>query len=165
MFFLVPIIFTHFSHHFQPKDATDAAVWHARPGATDATARAAETTRGLSNLRQGPWQGLGIPKVCWWGWNNMNIYEDGRFLDDLEKHDFGGWILGTLPMIQHDSSKRNGIEDDMWNCEQSLIWHDLADLGNRNHDLLNSWKAYLHLVGGLEHFLFSHILGIIIPID
>ena len=24
---------------------------------------------------------------------------------------------------------------------------------------------YIYLVGGLEHFLFSHILGIIIPID
>ena len=25
--------------------------------------------------------------------------------------------------------------------------------------------VYEYLVGGLEHFLFSHILGIIIPID
>ena len=26
-------------------------------------------------------------------------------------------------------------------------------------------QIYADLVGGLEHFLFSHILGIIIPID
>ena len=26
-------------------------------------------------------------------------------------------------------------------------------------------KSQLHLVGGLEHFLFFHMLGIIIPID
>ena len=25
--------------------------------------------------------------------------------------------------------------------------------------------AYQHLVGGLEHFLFFHIVGIVIPID
>ena len=34
-------------------------------------------------------------------------------------------------------------------------------------DQLNSniLKQYSDLVGGLDHFLFSHILGIIIPID
>ena len=34
-------------------------------------------------------------------------------------------------------------------------------------DFLSSWMIFFipKLVGGLEHFLFSHILGIIIPID
>ena len=37
--------------------------------------------------------------------------------------------------------------------EQYVSWSSKLDLINFN------------LVGGLEHFLFSHILGIIIPID
>ena len=32
------------------------------------------------------------------------------------------------------------------------------------NDLLVA-RVWLKLIGGLEHFLFSHILGIIIPID
>ena len=34
--------------------------------------------------------------------------------------------------------------------------------GSTSHDF---WGVHPSLVGGLEHFLFSHILGIIIPID
>ena len=30
---------------------------------------------------------------------------------------------------------------------------------------MNPLMGYLRLVGGLEHFLFFHILGIIIPAD
>ena len=36
--------------------------------------------------------------------------------------------------------------------------------GNYHRNMWVSWNLQL-LVGGLEHFLFSHILGIIIPID
>ena len=32
-------------------------------------------------------------------------------------------------------------------------------------DTFHSFSMFFLLVGGLEHFLFSHILGIIIPID
>ena len=43
---------------------------------------------------------------------------------------------------------------------QSLAPHLGDGAGSVSHVANNNW-----LVGGLEHFLFSHILGITIPID
>ena len=48
-----------------------------------------------------------------------------------------------------------------WTLE--MVWGGLRQFPHQ----VSRKKAlhFLHLVGGLEHFLFSHILGIIIPID
>ena len=46
---------------------------------------------------------------------------------------------------------------------------DMADAvgvfeaATREYTQVDTWRN--NLVGGLEHFLFSHILGIVIPID
>ena len=48
--------------------------------------------------------------------------------------------------------------DDAWILMSSRMLRILICLG------LRMWNRY-YLVGGLDHFLFFHIVGIIIPID
>ena len=40
-----------------------------------------------------------------------------------------------------------------------------ASIGTKNHPNVGKYTIHEYLVGDLEHFLFSHIFGIIIPVD
>ena len=70
---------------------------------------------------------------------------------------FTSVFISSLPML--GSADR---EHTQWN--QILIWFS-------HQNQMSQWNPHyeiimrLYLVGGLEHFLFSHILGIIISID
>ena len=48
-----------------------------------------------------------------------------------------------------------------WGCVREFGWGSKQHLPGTLNGVYNNYQ----LVGGLEHFLFSHILGIIIPID
>ena len=50
--------------------------------------------------------------------------------------------------------------DHRWQCWHTAIWIHMMDYGG----IKQLYTIYI-LVGGLEHFLFFHILWIIIPID
>ena len=70
-----------------------------------------------------------------------------------------GWVSLVL---QIDTASRlpEVYEECSWNGSKKTFYSE----ANVNNLEFTSWWI-LSLVGGLEHFLFSHILGIIIPID
>ena len=81
----------------------------------------------------------------------------------LSLQDVWGFMMShvscvSLYIVVEESQVNNGkiLEWIQPHCD-SMIMHDLG--------LKKNIQTISMLVGGLEHFLFSHIVGIIIPID
>ena len=78
--------------------------------------------------------------------------------------------LEVLPLRACDGlaffvvSPRGKISEELSNCQSCDLPHVFSRISGACRVPTNGIQEH-HLVGGLEHFLFFHILGIMIPTD